>query len=464
MVLSYKVMKKIKISWIIHVFALLHAAVTLLCRAGGVEDELLLTILTMMMALLICLRKGINVEFTAASIIMVNIIGYFLGNAGAVAFSHLIDSTFIVHSLATALTTEILGWSLIGFSKILKHNKRDTKPLSYSFMRWIILAMVAAFSLRLCIIFLISSRVFAEGAMMAATSKVFSNSFAIITLICINIIYVRYQNSFSRKVSDDKQMLLLVLFMVVSSFIGAGLCSVGLSFNSTINSWIEFIQIYLVVLIIQITLFCIIYMVNFTISAGNKMKEEKEKKHAAQYRYQKLKRQVNPHFLFNSLNALDCLVWEEKPEQASTYIHKLASVYRYMLKSEEEDFVTLSEELTFVDMYVDLLKVRFPKGYEVLVDVREEDKARFVLPCSIQLLIENASKHNAVGPEKPLVVRVTSNGETVRVTNNIIPKVTKVQSTGLGQKYIRQQYMDISGKEISIEKTEEEYCVTLPLL
>lgn len=135
-----------------------------------------------------------------------------------------------------------------------------------------------------------------------------------------------------------------------------------------------------------------------------------------------------------------------------------------MIKSEEETFVQLSEELTFVEMYVDLLMVRFPEGYEVIVDVREEDKARFVLPCSIQLLIENASKHNAVGSETPLVIKVESDGTQVRVTNNIIPKVTKVQSTGLGQKYIRQQYMDLSGKDISIEKTDNEYCVTLPLL
>jgi LytS/YehU family sensor histidine kinase len=135
-----------------------------------------------------------------------------------------------------------------------------------------------------------------------------------------------------------------------------------------------------------------------------------------------------------------------------------------MIKSEEEDFVNLSEELTFVYMYVDLLKVRFPEGYEVIIDVREEDKARFVLPCAIQLLIENASKHNAVSKEAPLVIKVKSDGDTIRVINNIIPKVTKVQSTGLGQKYIRQQYMDLSGKAISIDRTENEYCVTLPLI
>jgi LytS/YehU family sensor histidine kinase len=205
-------------------------------------------------------------------------------------------------------------------------------------------------------------------------------------------------------------------------------------------------------------------MVNYTISAGNRVQEEKEKKHVAQYRYQKLKRQVDPHFLFNSLNVLDCLVWEAPKEQASTYIHKLAGIYRYMIRSEEDELVQLREELTFVEMYVDLLKIRFPEGLDVIIDIPENDKARFVLPCSLQLLIENVTKHNAVGSDNPLVIRIKSNGSQVRVSNNIVPKITRMQSTGLGHKYIRQQYLDISGQEIQINKTENEYTVTLPLL
>lgn len=457
-------MKKIKVGWIIHIFALLHAAIALVCRLCGVEDELLLTILTMMMALLICLRRGLNVEFAAASIIMVNIIGFLLGKAGAAAISYIVDSAYVANALATTITTEVLGWSIVAFSKIVSTNKKESRPLSYRFLKWIILAMVAAFSLRVGIIFLISSGIFADGAMAQAFSLLFSNSFAIITMLCLNVIYVRYQTGFIRRVGDGMQMFLLTVFMLGSALVGAGISSLGLSFDISVDSWTEFIQLYIVTLVAQLAVYCIIFMVNYAISANNKMNEEKEKKHVAQYRYQKLKRQVNPHFLFNCLNALDCLVWEEKPEQASIYIRKLASVYRYMLKSEEEDFVTLEEELTFVNMYVDLLKVRFPEGYEVVIDVRDDDKARFVLPCSIQLLIENASKHNAVAAENPLVIKVVSDGTRVKVTNNIIPKVTKIQSTGLGQKYIRQQYKDLSGKEISIDKTENEYCVTLPLL
>ena len=211
-------------------------------------------------------------------------------------------------------------------------------------------------------------------------------------------------------------------------------------------------------------MYCIVYVINYAITARTEMQEEREKANMAQYRYVKLKRQVNPHFLFNSLNILDCLIREEKSEQASLYTHKLASIYRYMIKSEEEDVVPLREELVFVGLYIDLLKVRFPEGFDVEIDVPEDRMARFVPPCSIQLLIENATKHNAVGSETPLVIKVHAEGDNICVSNNIIPKMTKNQSTGLGQKYIRQLYMDLSGKHIGINTSDGCYCVTLPLL
>ena len=135
-----------------------------------------------------------------------------------------------------------------------------------------------------------------------------------------------------------------------------------------------------------------------------------------------------------------------------------------MLKSEDEMVVSLRDELVFVELYTDLLKERFPVGFSVETSVPEELMARFVLPCSIQLLLENATKHNAVSEEEPLVIHIEAEGESIRVTNNRVPKVTKSPSTGLGQAYIRQMYRDLSGKEVEIKETDKIYSVTLPLI
>ena len=135
-----------------------------------------------------------------------------------------------------------------------------------------------------------------------------------------------------------------------------------------------------------------------------------------------------------------------------------------MIRSEDETTVHLREEMDFVSQYVDLLKVRFPEGLEVLVDIPEEAMARSVVPCCVQLLIENATKHNAIYPDKPLRIKVCASGEKVTVTNNRNPKLTQVASTGLGLQYIRQQYRDLSGKSIVVRSDDQNYTVTLPLL
>ena len=135
-----------------------------------------------------------------------------------------------------------------------------------------------------------------------------------------------------------------------------------------------------------------------------------------------------------------------------------------MIKSEEDEVVPLREELSFVEQYVDLLRIRFPEGFMVVMDIPQEHMGRFVLPCAIQLLIENATKHNAVNASEPLTIRIETDEKTVRVSNNIVPKFGKVESTGLGLKYLRQQYLDISGRQIAVEHGDKNFIVTLPLI
>lgn len=455
-VYNVKHMKSISLGWIIHIFALLHAIVALSCRFAGIDDELLLTILTMALALIISIKKGLKIEFTAAIIIVTNILGFLMGTLGANVLQSFVSSEYAVHCLSTFITTEILGWCIVAITNIFGQKEgKDEIRRSSPYMKWVLLTAAGIFALRLMIVFFLSRSPLEQEAMFDIIRKVMTNSFALIVLACVNIMFIRSFASRAENVPKISTVLLYAGFMILASLLEAFL--VGIEGES-------FILLFIIAMIAQITMYCIVYMINYTITARNEMHTEREKANMAQYRYLKLKRQVNPHFLFNSLNILDCLICEEKTDQASTYTHKLAGIYRYMIKSEDEEIVSLRDEMVFVRLYIDLLKVRFPEGFEVEIDVPDEALARFVPPCSIQLLIENATKHNAVSPDKPLVIKVKATDSSVCVSNNIIPKVTKSPSTGLGQQYIRQLYMDLSGKSIGIEQTEEDYCVTLPLL
>lgn len=449
-------MKPIKLPWIIHIFAMLHAAVAIGCRFAGIDDQLLLTVLTMALSLIICMKMGLKVEFTVAVVIIVNILGFLIGSLGARVLQSFIHSDYMVHCLSTFLTTEILAWCIVGMTKVFGRNEEHALDLKASpYMKWLLLAASGIFVIRLLIVFFLSRSAFEQDLIFEMVRKVMGNTFSLIILICANILFVRAIKTRGEGYSRFSTTLLYIGFMILATFLETFL--VGMEGE-------DFLLLFTISLIIQITIYCIVYMINYAVTARDEMQTEREKANMAQYRYQKLKRQVNPHFLFNSLNILDCLICEEKTEHASIYTHKLAGIYRYMIKSEDEELVPLRDELVFVNMYIDLLKVRFPEGFEVSIDVPEESLSRFVPPCSIQLLLENATKHNTVSADDPLMIRIAAKGETVSVCNNIRPKVTVSPSTGLGQQYIRQLYMDISGKAIDIDKTDSMYCVTLPLL
>ena len=434
------------------------------CRIAGIEDELFLTILTMAMVLLLCIRKNVSIEISAASIIVANIIGYLIGNYGATLLDKLITSPYIVNTLSTAITTEVLGWSIIALAKIFHLDRhREDKGTEESYIKWALIAIGVVFFLRLCIVLIFSDNPFGMIDMVNAVIRVFSNSFALVTILCVNIIFIRYRERLTKNMSLFMKAIVLTLFILTVSILETILISETASVEAT-EFWRAFPSLFLTSLLAQTTVYCVVFMANYALTVRSKMQAERGKANMAQYRYMKLKQQVNPHFLFNSLNILDCLVCDEKSEEASTYIHKLAGIYRYMIKSEDEELVPLRDELEFVQQYIDLLQIRFPEGFKVELDVPEDLMSRYVLPCSLQLLIENATKHNAVRSATPLTIRLKADENHVCVSNNIVPKFGKVESTGLGLKYLRQQYLDLSGKRIEIIHTENEFRVTLPLI
>lgn len=457
-------MKRFSDALIVHGFALLHAVPAVLCRVWGVSDELVLTVLTMALSLLLCLKYREGVEFTAMSIILVNVLGFLLGNGIVLLVRMLVDHPFLSPAISTFLTTELMGWGLVFFIRIYTDRDAETDTSSGE-IKWLVIAIGAVLVARILIHVIFGSDLYTAESVKAAISDFGENTLLLLVLTGLTILFLTYYRKNSVSLTTVDKFLFTGLFIVVTAGVSALMVAWELPFHFHIGfTFNRFITLFIIALIAEAMLYSVIFMIGYAIAARRNAERERDRADLAKFQYLNLKQQVNPHFLFNSLNILDALVLDGRKEEASTYIHKLAGIYRYMLGNETESVVTLRDEMTYVGMYMDLLKVRFQEGFQARVDIPETDRDRYVVPCSVQLLIENATKHNAVTADKPLLVRISSDGDSVTVSNNLIPKVTKPASSGLGLHYIRRQYMDRSGRAISIRQTGTDYIVKLPLL
>ncbi len=175
-----------------------------------------------------------------------------------------------------------------------------------------------------------------------------------------------------------------------------------------------------------------------------------------------LKNQVNPHFLFNSLNSLSALVREN--EKASSFVKNLSFLYRYILQSGAMDLVTVDEELRFLKSYLDLIKVRYGHKIKHTIKIEESVGTRQIPPLAVQLLVENAVKHNEISEKHPLEIKLYSTKSSLIVENKIRPRKSFVQSNGIGLYNLTKRYKLLMGKSISIRQKEGNFCVELPIM
>lgn len=179
------------------------------------------------------------------------------------------------------------------------------------------------------------------------------------------------------------------------------------------------------------------------------------------YKYRNLKSQVNPHFLFNSLNTLSELVYSDA-KKADNYIQKLSSIYRYILENEENDFILLNEELKFVKEYFNLQKERDNDKIFLEIDVHETEKYK-IIPVSLQLLVENALKHNSMSREKPLKIKIFNNNDYIFVSNTIQRKNILESSTQMGLSNLRERVRSIMDKELVVTEENNQFMIKIPI-
>lgn len=180
-------------------------------------------------------------------------------------------------------------------------------------------------------------------------------------------------------------------------------------------------------------------------------------------KFESLKNQLDPHFLFNSLNVLTSLIGEN-PNQAEKFTTKLSKVYRYVLEQRNKDLVPISEELTFAKTYMQLLEMRFEDAIEFNILDNVSDGELKMVPLSLQLLLENAVKHNVVSSSKPLVISIYEENNHLIIENNINPKDAIGKSTKVGLQNIADRYGLITDKSVKIENNNTTFKVSLPLL
>tara|TARA_R110000868_G_scaffold66877_3_gene198869 strand:- start:38158 stop:39498 length:1341 start_codon:yes stop_codon:yes gene_type:complete len=227
----------------------------------------------------------------------------------------------------------------------------------------------------------------------------------------------------------------------------------------------EKLEYYKVSLFLAILISLIFYLAwYFKHRQETKVKEQKIIAGTASAKFDALKNQLDPHFLFNSLNVLNSLI-EEDPEQAQKFTTSLSKVYRYVLEQKNKDLVTVEEELAFAKTYVRLLKMRFEDS--IVFDIPDQGSGGAetkIVPLSLQLLLENAVKHNVVTTTKPLRIRVYEEGGMLCVSNNLQEKQVVKKSSGVGLRNIQERYHILSNREVQIHKTATDFTVKVPIL
>ncbi len=187
---------------------------------------------------------------------------------------------------------------------------------------------------------------------------------------------------------------------------------------------------------------------------------EKEK---MDLQYHQLRNQVNPHYLFNTLTSLDGLI-HTNPELASEFVRHMSKVYRYVLQHKESEVVNLDEELSFIQHYIQLLHIRYADGLKITTTVSDEAKDKGIVMVTLQMLIDNAVKHNILQQDEPLRIEIFDDAEFLVVRNNKQLRKQIETSNGQGIQQLKQLYTFLTQKQIVIEDKDDTYTIKIPLL
>jgi two-component system LytT family sensor kinase len=212
-------------------------------------------------------------------------------------------------------------------------------------------------------------------------------------------------------------------------------------------------------LFVSIVIHAITFYKKWKLSVIN---QEKLRRERLALQFDTLKNQVNPHFLFNSLNVLTSLIYND-PDKAIAAIDQLMKVYQYVLNQKDKELVPLCEEITFVENYIFMQKIRFDENLIVKIHVPQSEPG-LIIPLSLQMLVENAIKHNVISADKPLCIEVSSENDYLIIKNSLQKKQVIKNSSKIGLTNIKARYEYLTNKLFIVEEINNMFVVKLPLL
>jgi sensor histidine kinase YesM len=193
------------------------------------------------------------------------------------------------------------------------------------------------------------------------------------------------------------------------------------------------------------------------------IRNERLQKERALVQFDNLKNQLNPHFLFNSLTSLNSLIFENQ-QLASEFLQQLSKVFRYVLQNKEKELVSLETEVNFIENYISLLQTRFYESLHIQIAISPQDRLRQIVPVTLQILIENAIKHNIVNEQSPLTIQIFTADGYLHIQNNLQKKSIIETSNKMGLENMKSLYSFLSKKPLDINEDDSSFEVKIPLL
>ena len=449
---------------VVLLFALCHFAVALVSRWLHYYDDIPLTILTILMVIVVAMNNRTRVDIMAILTLVATLLGFVIGSWLRAPMEALLRNDTFAPALSTFVITMVLGVSIDIITIRVKRLRSSDTNLSIA-PKHIVAVGLSILILRMGYVVMDRAGIFTENMILDNILNIVVNTWALLLLLVGNIILTMRISKHKSGRSSHSATLSVILSSLIIPLLTTLVVFFDVPyFESPFSTFTDFVRVLSAALLLDLIIITICYLVHMSIISHQRLREEREQKHRSEYQYERLKQQINPHFLFNSLGILDYLVQEQETERASAFIHKLAGMYRYMLSNDIKPLVKLSEELDFTGKYIDLIKERFTEGVVIEIDIPEAMHDSSVVPCALQLLVENATKHNIVSTESPLVVTIAIEDEWIVVRNNLQPRTHGQPSTHLGLENIRRQYQDITGRSIVVEKSESEFIVKLPIV